>query len=214
MSSSDLYQGVAIPDDLAANPPLTPVLERLTDRRRAILARLLDDDAVRVPTLAERLAAADADAPTPDPDAVDRVAADLYHVHVPVLESVGLLERDRAAGTVATSDHPLYDDPDFRRFLESDAELEDLVDCLANECRRAVLEVLDDRAEPISRDDLARAAAPPLSTRAEELRVDLHHVHLPKLDAMGLLEYDAATAVVEPAPAGSTVEVIKQLTGR
>lgn len=214
MSSRDLCQRVAIPDDLAANPPLTPILERLTDRRRGILAVLLDDAPLRVPTLAERLAAADADTPTPDPDAVDRVAADLHHVHLPALEAVGLIDRDRAAGTVSPSDHRLYDDPDFRRFLEADDGLDDLVECLADDCRRTVLEVLDEREEPITRDDLARAAAAPLSRRAEELRVDLHHVHLPRLDAMGLLEYDASTAVVEPTAAGTTVELLDRLTGR
>lgn len=214
MSSRDLCQRVAIPDDLASNPPLTPILERLTDRRRAILACLLDDAPLRVPTLAERLAADDAAASAPDPEAVDRVAANLHHVHLPALEAVGLIDRDRAAGTVAPSDHLLYDDPDFRRFLAADDGLDDLVECLADDCRRAVLKVLDEREEPITRDDLARAAAPPLSARAEELRVDLHHVHLPKLDAMGLLEYDASTTIVEPAGAGTTVELLERLTGR
>lgn len=214
MSSRDLCQRVAIPDDLASNPPLTPILERLTDRRRAILACLLDDAPLRVPTLAERLAADDAAASAPDPEAVDRVAANLHHVHLPALEAVGLIDRDRAAGTVAPSDHLLYDDPDFRRFLAADDGLDDLVECLADDCRRAVLKVLDEREEPITRDDLARAAAPPLSARAEELRVDLHHVHLPKLDAMGLLEYDASTAIVEQAGAGTTVELLERLTGR
>lgn len=214
MSSRDLCQRVAIPDDLASNPPLTPILERLTDRRRAILACLLDDAPLRVPTLAERLAADDAAASAPDPEAVDRVAANLHHVHLPALEAVGLIDRDRAAGTVAPSDHLLYDDPDFRSFLAADDGLDDLVECLADDCRRAVLKVLDEREEPITRDDLARAAAPPLSARAEELRVDLHHVHLPKLDAMGLLEYDASTAIVEPAGAGTTVELLERLTGR
>lgn len=214
MSSRDLCQRVAIPDDLASNPPLTPILERLTDRRRAILACLLDDAPLRVPTLAERLAADDAAASAPDPEAVDRVAANLHHVHLPALEAVGLIDRDRAAGTVAPSDHLLYDDPDFRGFLAADDGLDDLVECLADDCRRAVLKVLDEREEPITRDDLARAAAPPLSARAEELRVDLHHVHLPKLDAMGLLEYDASTAIVEPAGAGTTVELLERLTGR
>lgn len=208
MRSSDLRHRVGARDDRDSNPKLPSVLERLTDRRRAVLARLLEADRVlRRRTLAARLVAADGPSDpleAVDDGAVDAVAVELEHRHLPALEAVGLVAREGPDGAVATTDHPLYADADFRRFLRADAALDGVVDCLTDAVRRRVLDVLDDRDGWVDREGLAAAVAAGSPTSADELRAVLHHVHLPKLDAHGFLEYDVDDGVVAPSTPAST----------
>lgn len=217
MSSSDLRPWVDARDDRASTPPLTSILERLTDRRREVLALLLDADRpLRARTLAARLAA---DGPAEslaavDDAALDAVVVDLEHRHLPALEAVDLVAREAPDGAVATTDHPLYGDADFRRFLRADADLDGVVDCLADETRRRVVAVLDDRDGWLDREDLAEAAAESLTTSPDELRATLHHVHLPKLDAQGFLEYDAEAGIVTPAEPAVDDQWVAFLTRR
>lgn len=217
MSSSDQSRCVDAQDDSDSRQPRSAVLQRLTGRRRDVLARLLDGDGAR----RERHLAAGLAAEGTDDSlealaeaAVDRELRILRQIHLPVLEAVDLIERDRGAGTVAATAHPLYDDPRFRRFLSADADLDGLVDALADDYRRRVLAVLDDRDDPVSRADLAVDAAAALSVTAEQLRVALHHVHLPKLEAQGLLEYDTDDGVVAPARPDVDEWLLAFLTGR
>lgn len=216
MSSSDLRHQVDARDDRASNPPLDPAVERLTDRRRELLARLLDADRpLRARTLAARLAAdgpADSLAAVDD-DAVDTVAVEIEHRDLPALEAVDLIAREGPDGAVATTDHPLYGDADFRRFLRADADLDGVVDCLADGIRRRIVAVLDDRGTWLDRDDLAAAVAGAETASPDELRATLHHVHLPTLDVHGFLEYDADTGVVAPAEPAVDDEWVAFLTG-
>lgn len=78
---------------------------------------------------------------------------------------------------------------------------------LASGRRRAVLQVMVDRAGPADVDDLARAVAvreagrpDPGASAVRSVAVSLYHAHLPKLAASGLLEYDAERGSVEPSP--------------
>lgn len=222
MSSSDLRGGVDESGDRVRGQRRATVLGRLTDRRRAVLDRLLAADrAVRPRTLAARVAAAEGDA---DGDAasvagvadetVDAVAVELEHRHLPVLESVDLVERTGADGAVAPTDHPLYEDADFRRFVRADADLDGAVECLTDGTRRRVLAALaagDGRAE---RRGLAETVAGSATSPADELRATLHHVHLPKLDAHGFVDYDVERGVVERTPPPVDDEWVDLLTGR
>lgn len=216
MSSSDLRPGVDARDARASNPPSPAVLERLTDRRRDLLVVLLDADRpLRARTLAARLAA---DAPADSledvaDDAVDAVAVDLEHRHLPALEAVDLVVREGPDGAVATTDHSLYGDADFRRFLRADADLDGVVDCLANEVRRRVVAELDARDTWLDREDLAESVAGSASSSPDELAATLHHVHLPTLDAQGFLEYDVDTGVVVPSEPAVDDEWVAFLTG-
>jgi len=83
----------------------------------------------------------------------------------------------------------------------------DLVfDCLANSDRRRIVELVYDRSpEPVPCDELAtavagQAAGKPQSdvTAAErqQAAVTHHHIHLPKLTAAGLVEYDPEDGTV------------------
>jgi DNA-binding transcriptional ArsR family regulator len=81
-----------------------------------------------------------------------------------------------------------------------------LLDVLGDRRRRRALSVLLGRPGPVALDDLAEEVAareagdPPADTGSEEefrVRTALHHVHLPKLDDAGLVEYCTERNVVE-----------------
>lgn len=70
---------------------------------------------------------------------------------------------------------------------------------LGDRQRRRILSILNERARPISEDDLAaRLVAQeggdrpdaPLGGERDPIRIDLHHGHLPKLEAAGLIEWN------------------------
>ena len=81
----------------------------------------------------------------------------------------------------------------------TDLSVDDLFDVLSTARRRAVLAVLTGEhssmdVESLARDVAARErdVAPVTLSESivEEVHVTLHHVHLPKLDDVGLVDYD------------------------
>jgi len=69
----------------------------------------------------------------------------------------------------------------------------DLLDALAHERRRSVCEALaaaDREFLPLEELTERVAARDHDGADPQTVRVELHHVHLPKLDEAGLLEYD------------------------
>lgn len=168
-------------------------------RRRHVLAALRDDEELTLRTLAGRILDTDA----ADDDAVDDVVIDLRHVHLPVLERADLVKWNRNRGLVERTDHPVYRDERFDRILESpDEAWNDVIECLADEERRQVLSIVAAESQSTSRDELAdeldaRASDRNPSTLAtRESLASLHHVHLPKLAAADLVEYDAKDGTV------------------
>ena len=90
------------------------------------------------------------------------------------------------------------------------AEPDDLFDTLANADRRFVLAHLSQRETGPTLGSLAAA----LAAKSDELpdkeaRIALHHVHLPKLEAAGLLEYDDTIELTDKA--GASLELLDQL---
>lgn len=91
-----------------------------------------------------------------------------------------------------------------------DIPLEVAFDALAHHRRRLAIAVLQRHEPPVSLEGLARQMQVQLdmpgSTRVEELKIELHHQHLPKLMEPGILEYDPArrsvTRVDLPDPTG------------
>lgn len=76
---------------------------------------------------------------------------------------------------------------------------------LASERRRTVLAVLGGRTAPVDLRDLARE----ISVRgddameagtADRVAVTLHHNHLPRMDDLGLLDYDPGANRIESCP--------------
>lgn len=94
----------------------------------------------------------------------------------------------------------------------------EVADCLADERRRTVLVVLEERGS-ISRRGLASAVAErevpgePKPDAVEEVLIALHHVHLPRLAAAGLLEYDSETERVISGDEGAVDSMLSSSSG-
>lgn len=78
-------------------------------------------------------------------------------------------------------------------------------DLLSSDRRRLVLDALGERSDPIGLEELSSAVAQweagteDVDAEAEKrVRIDLHHVHLPKLSDHGVLSYDPDAHLVEP----------------
>lgn len=90
----------------------------------------------------------------------------------------------------------------------TDLSLDDApVDVLTDRRRRRVLACLRERDAPMALADLARDVAARASNaspadvsvdRARRVRIDLYHVHLPKLADAGLVAFDADERTVRP----------------
>ena len=91
--------------------------------------------------------------------------------------------------------------------IASELDVDVPVDLLSDRRRRHALECLRDRDAPLALADLARDVAARESNaspgdvsddRAQGIRIDLYHVHLPKLDEAGLVAFDASERSVRP----------------
>lgn len=180
------------------------VLNALVDSRRRRILRYLQDrsEVVTDRELARRMAALDAEpGRSASPRAIRGVRQELRHVKLPELTDAGLIDWDRSAGTVATTDHPVFDEGVLETLTAGD-DWDAVIDCLADDRRRAVLDVVDGADGEVGRRDVAcellerqSPDTPSYSDLREVLR-SLHHVHLPKLDEAGFVTYDVESATV------------------
>lgn len=76
---------------------------------------------------------------------------------------------------------------------------------LANDRRRLILDVLDGRTTSLDLDELAVGVAaqedgadPADQKTLQQLRILLHHNHLPKMDEFGVLDYDPVSHCIQP----------------
>ncbi|WP_254767576.1 DUF7344 domain-containing protein [Salinilacihabitans rarus] len=75
---------------------------------------------------------------------------------------------------------------------------------LAAERRRLTLDVLEGNTAPVDLDELAAGIAAREDgidadeSAVERVAIDLHHVHLPKMDDLGIVDYDPASGRVDP----------------
>jgi DNA-binding transcriptional ArsR family regulator len=184
-------------------------------RRRTVLrlVRERSPEGIGTDDLGRRLAAESADRGS-DAGADERraVRVALHHRLLPRLTDAGLLE-ETADGSLVTADHWVFDDPRFedllsRRQRGDPDDLDAAFGALADGRRRLALSVLDTYARPIALEALAREVASREDRRLAESgprdRVDavlasLVHVHLPRLDDDGLVDYDADEGRVSAA---------------
>ncbi|AQL42514.1 hypothetical protein BV210_07225 [Halorientalis sp. IM1011] len=145
-----------------------------------------------------------------DRDAATRHEVALVHVHLPKLDAAGLIEYDSESGTVRAK--PGTPDP-VARWRREPRDGDRSFDGRATsgeaptpgryrDRRRTVRSVLTACA-PGERTTLSvLAVAVTVSERGGEavdygsVRAMLHHVHLPKLDAAGVVDYDPTTRTV------------------
>ncbi|MFB6301542.1 MAG: hypothetical protein ABEH78_01575 [Haloferacaceae archaeon] len=173
-------------------------------RQRRTLSILLDrSEPITVHELGVRIAAREADVAPSDATEADSqsIRKDLYHRCLPKLQAVGWIER-RSGGIIA--DEPLHLEngtlslPDLREpehpaweaisVLLARPYRQDLASIIAERCPRIALEELT--TELLTRGRVRW-------TRSEDaLSSRLHHVDLPKLAEVGVVEYDAGDNVV------------------
>lgn len=185
----------------------TELMDSLNDRQRRRVLRLLADESQAVPVreLAERLLTVDESTSVEDvaEATIEGVHVRLRHVHLPRLEDARLVDWDRDGGFVEAHDHPEYDDSEVRRLVEMDDEEWDaLVDEMTHGRVRKVLTVLEADGESVRRDVLAHKVAAREANgdswggAVDSVRTALHHVHLPKLEGAGVVDYDADDGTV------------------
>lgn len=139
---------------------------------------------------------------------IERVERELHHRDLPMLESVALVDWDRPEETVRRTDHAVYRDPKFRAVLTEDADFwDDLLHNIADTRRRRLLGILYDAGERVPVDTaVTKLLAQEVSDggdktvsgdRVSSVRSELHHVHLPKLAAADLIEWNRGNETAE-----------------
>jgi len=97
---------------------------------------------------------------------------------------------------------------DVLNVMERGSVGDEVFEALAEEQRRRTLRCLSDRQEQITLSELAVEVARSESDEphvdcvptdaVERIEIALHHVHLPKLEGVGLVAYDPDRHVVRP----------------
>lgn len=178
----------------------TPPMDCLTNRRRRYLLQVL----VGSPTsmtereLAEEVVSATQGTPVDGvvDEEIRSAHINLRHIDLPKLSEAGLLTWNEGDGTVTPADHPILDDPRFEVLLLADDD--QWVHAIADERGRDILSALESQDEPFTRAELAREIVPRdadgerQDEMVDSMEIQLHHVHLPRLEEAGLIEYDAA----------------------
>ncbi len=88
--------------NLSSAPSLDTVFDLLSARRRRYVIYYLvdmDDDTVDCDSLVEHVASLEADT-DPSAERIDRIAADLYQIHLPKLDDAGVVDFDSRSDTV------------------------------------------------------------------------------------------------------------------
>ncbi|QLD87103.1 hypothetical protein HWV23_15685 [Natronomonas halophila] len=96
------------------------------------------------------------------------------------------------------------------------ATLDDVISAVADEHRRVVLRLLTEaEGERIRLDALVDGVIEridggdrPTAERRSRVRIALHQIHLPKLDACGLVRYDVETKQVQGTPGALCEDIL------
>jgi len=176
----------------------------IADPRQRRILSILGSQPMTADELGRRLAAVERDDDAVVADADRRsIRLDLRHRCLPSLEAVGWI--DRRPNGIRLSDPLSAVDISLPPLQAPDDPAWPVVSALlARPSRRAILSVVAEHDEPLSITDLAAE----LRLRDDVVQPDddrrlpiaLHHVDLPKLAAIGILEYDPDARMVTPAP--------------
>ncbi|WP_247001066.1 DUF7344 domain-containing protein [Halosolutus gelatinilyticus] len=90
---------------------------------------------------------------------------------------------------------------------------------VADPCRRSILSQLIDSEETVVTidtlvDRISPENPPPKTTgtHADPLLIDVHHIHLPKLEDANLIEYDPRTKMIRYTPNERVERVLRFVT--
>ncbi|WP_416838381.1 hypothetical protein [Haloferax sp. DFSO52] len=178
--------------------------------RRRVMQVLLERREVEFAELSSLLSALPENAPFDDSSFTHQaMVTTLHHTHIPKLEASGLISRNRDTGALAVTLHPdIYRGPLTEHLLSSvDPAVWTAVAAVhRDEKRGAVLSLLSQSEQTQTLESLASRLAessPPEVGRSVGIgetetdeRITLHHVHLPVLDQVGLVDYDTTSGIV------------------
>lgn len=214
---ASLKAGRIVEEDGATARPGAVLAVSTNAERRAALTEVQKQSPIEVRDLAARVVARVEGRPIDDvtDEERQRTSAALHHSHLPRLAEAGFVEMEREQD----ANYVRPDEDVDAATLESIEELADhesgetVLEVLADPERRRVAASLARADEPVSVTGLAESMAADGGdalvgggTSVESIRVSLHHIHLPRLEDAGLVEYDSADARV------TTVDVPEPLS--
>lgn len=185
-----------LPEDIE---PLIRSVVLADQRHRRILA-LLQEHSGPIPErdLVEQLAAREAERSAVTDQVYQRIQIDLHHRCLPELEAAGWVER--CPGGIITTKQLAVERMDALPELEDpDVPWKALAALLAHPQRQHVVSIIADHTQSLTLEELGTAlrASEQRSRTTDEdgeestLLAVLHHIDLPALEEVGLIEYDS-----------------------
>ena len=134
-------------------------------------------------------------------DSVDRAYVDLVHNHLPRLADQDLVTIDRENSFVTVDrDIPPYVSSLVSMITAySNDERQRILDALTHPIRVSVVAILREEGPKLSLESLAELLAERVDAAViddEEAKIELHHWHLPALETIDLLTYDASSTEI------------------
>jgi DNA-binding transcriptional ArsR family regulator len=180
-------------------------LADLTDKTRRRIVRILSEQTgtVTEQELAKQLqnTFANSKPAVTASERMEKLRIRLHHVHLPKLEESELIEWDKDDQTVAAINDSKQIVSKVEKRVLADGE-DGFGVALFGDRLQAELTLLRSKEGPLSRMDIAEEVASiesdgqPSEALIEDINVQLHHHHLPKLQEAGLIEYNTDDATV------------------
>lgn len=180
--------------------PQNTVFKALAHQRRRTVLRILERVTRASPEeLATHLVAEEGEKPLVDVtrQEVERVHQCLAHNHIPQLMDATLVTHED--GVVMTTQHPALRDPKINAMIGTDApDWSEVLANLADKRRRIMLTALYRNEGPMDRRELAAEVTEKVQgdndseVVIDDVLQESHHIHLPKLEAAGLITYDVS----------------------
>ncbi|MGA9403385.1 DUF7344 domain-containing protein [Haladaptatus sp.] len=95
--------------------------------------------------------------------------------------------------------------------MERQLTCDEIFDVLGNRQRRHVLSALLKYDEATTVSELAETTGSENGGNPERIEISLIHSHLPRLEGIGIVEYDPETGMVEPTTAVTDLEPFFEL---
>lgn len=143
-----------------------------------------------------------------------------HHTYLPKLDAIGWVDRRPEGIVVAEQPSTEGGDIPLPSIQDPENEVWDAVAAVIERpYRRHVVSILVDRRQPTTLEELATDLANREGTTyptgggspEDDLQVPLHHVDLPKLDAVGLVDYDSDEKTIAGGPLLSEVRGLLDL---